>query len=111
MDPDKKLREYISALADGELPASECELALAALDTRDGQATWRACHVIGDVLRSAPAADLSGDFNARLAQRLAAEPVPVADAAADPMAQAVASPAAGCAADALEDQPVAIIFR
>jgi sigma-E factor negative regulatory protein RseA len=94
MDTDKKLREHISALADGALPDSERELALAALDTSAGQATWRAYHLTGDMLRSTPGGDLSDGFSARLAARLAAEaPYEPALAPAD-----------------LEDQPAAIIF-
>ncbi|NYE59393.1 sigma-E factor negative regulatory protein RseA [Duganella sp. 1224] len=92
MDTDKQLREHISALADGELPDSERELALAALDTPEGQAAWRAYHLAGDVLRGAPAPGLSAGFSARLAARLAAE-APHAPAPAD-----------------LEEQPAAIIF-
>jgi len=74
MDTQKRLHENISALADGELPDSERELAFAALDTADGQATWRAYHLTGDVLRSAPEGALSDGFGAALAARLAAEP-------------------------------------
>lgn len=92
MDTDKKLREHISALADGELPDSERELVFAALDTEAGQAAWRAYHVTGGVLRSTAGGDLSDDFSARLAARLMAEP---------PYAAADA---------ALEVQPAAIIF-
>ncbi|MRW84196.1 transcriptional regulator [Pseudoduganella sp. FT26W] len=95
MDTDKKLREHISALADGALPDSERELALAALDTDNGQAAWRAYHLIGDVLRSTPGGDLSDGFGAALAARLAAEPAHAPVAAQAP---------------ALEDQPAAIIF-
>ncbi|MYM33397.1 transcriptional regulator [Duganella sp. FT50W] len=92
MDTDKKLREHISALTDGELPDSERELAFAALDTDAGRHAWRAYHLTGDVLRGTPGADLRADFSVRMAARLAAEP---AYAPAD----------AG-----LEVQPVAIIF-
>jgi sigma-E factor negative regulatory protein RseA len=92
MGTDKKLREHISALADGELPDSERELALAALDSPAGQAAWRAYHLAGDALRSTPDAELSDGFSARLAARLAAEP------------------AYAPAVDDLEDQPAAIIF-
>jgi len=94
MDTDKKLREHISALADGALPDSERELALAALDTSAGQAAWRAYHLTGDVLRSTPGGELSDGFSARLAARLAAE-APYAPAPTP---------------DAIEDQPAAIIF-
>lgn len=74
MDTHKKLREHISALADGELSDSERELALAALATPTGQAAWRAYHLAGDALRAVPDAGLSAQFDARLAARLAAEP-------------------------------------
>lgn len=74
MDTQNRLHEHISALADGELPDSERELALAALDTPDGQAAWRAYHLAGDVLRNTPCAGFSGGFEARLAAALAAEP-------------------------------------
>jgi sigma-E factor negative regulatory protein RseA len=73
MDTQKRLLENISALADGELPESERELALAALGTAEGQAAWRAYHLAGDVLRNAPGGELSDGFNAALAARLAAE--------------------------------------
>jgi sigma-E factor negative regulatory protein RseA len=74
MDTHKTLHEHISALADGELSDSERELALAALDTPEGQAAWRAYHVAGDVLRATPSGALSDGFSARMAAALAAEP-------------------------------------
>ena len=91
MDTNQQLRAHISALADGELPDSERELALAALDSVEGQAAWRAYHLAGDALRSTPEADISDGFSAGLAARLAAE-APYAPA------------------DDLEDRPAAIIF-
>ncbi|MCU6497476.1 sigma-E factor negative regulatory protein [Rugamonas sp. A1-17] len=90
MDTQKRLHENISALADGELADSERELALAALDTAEGQAAWRAYHLTGDVLRDQASGALSDGFGASLAARLAAEPayVPAVPAgrAADPAA-------------------------
>lgn len=78
MDTNKKMREYISAFADGELPDADLELALAALREADGQQTWGLYHGIGDSLRSEPGeAGLSPAFAARLARRLAAEPTPL----------------------------------
>lgn len=74
MDTQKRLHENISALADGELPLSERELAFAALETADGQAAWRAYHLTGDVLRDQADGTLSEGFSAALAARLAAEP-------------------------------------
>jgi sigma-E factor negative regulatory protein RseA len=73
MDTHKRLHENISALADGELPQSEQELAFAALATADGQATWCAYHVVGDVLRDSAQGALSDGFNATLSARLARE--------------------------------------
>ncbi|RFP20549.1 transcriptional regulator [Duganella sp. BJB488] len=81
MDTQKRLHENISALADGELADSERELALAALDTAEGQAAWRAYHLTGDVLRDQASGALSDDFGASLAARLAAEPAYVPAAA------------------------------
>lgn len=83
MDTQKRLHENISALADGELPDSERELALAALGTSEGQAAWRAYHLIGDVLRNAPGGELSDGFSASLAARLAAEPAKAQTPAGD----------------------------
>ncbi len=83
MDTNKKMRDYISAFADGELPAADLELVLAALRESDGRETWRLYHEIGDVLRAEPpASDLSPEFTERLAARLAAEPTPLRRGAA-----------------------------
>ncbi|HEX8403738.1 MAG TPA: sigma-E factor negative regulatory protein [Duganella sp.] len=74
MDTHKRLHENISALADGELPHTERELAFAALDTAEGRAVWRAYHLTGDILRDEANGSLSAAFSAELAARLAAEP-------------------------------------
>ena len=74
MDTHKKIREHISALCDGELPAADLELAFAALHAADGQQAWKTYHRIGDVLRAQATPELSDGFEARLAARLAAEP-------------------------------------
>lgn len=76
MDTQKKIREHVSALSDGELAASDLELAFAALRAADGEQAWNTYHRIGDVLRAQAAPELSDDFSARLAARLAAEPAP-----------------------------------
>lgn len=74
MSTQKQLLEYISALADGELAASEIELAFAALDTADGRAAWNAYHRIGHTLRSDRCGfELSDGFAANLAARMANE--------------------------------------
>lgn len=104
MDTQKQLHETISALADGELAASEVELAFAALDTPEGRAAWNAYHQIGHTLRSDDCgAELSEGFAARLAARLAAEPPlrapAVCDEAAEPGADGATagSPASAAA--------------
>ncbi|HEU4851981.1 MAG TPA: RseA family anti-sigma factor [Telluria sp.] len=73
MDTYKKMRELVSALADGEISDADLELAFAALLAPDGQLAWSSYHMIGDALREAGGAALSGDFAARLAARLDAE--------------------------------------
>jgi sigma-E factor negative regulatory protein RseA len=77
MDTNKKIREHISALSDGELSESDLELAFAGLDSGDGHHTWDVYHRIGDVMRAQASPDLSPGFSARLATRLAAEPMPI----------------------------------
>ncbi len=52
MDTHKKIREHISTLCDGELSDADLELALAALQSADGQQAWNTYHRIGDVLRA-----------------------------------------------------------
>lgn len=76
MDMNKKNRELISALADGEFPDADQELALAALDSPEGRQAWDLFHHIGDVLRTEAAPDLSPGFADRLAARLDDEAAP-----------------------------------
>ncbi|MES2014896.1 MAG: sigma-E factor negative regulatory protein [Pseudomonadota bacterium] len=76
MDTHKKIREHISSLCDGELPDCDLELALAALQSADGQHAWSTYHRIGDALRAQATPELSDGFGARLAARLAGEPAP-----------------------------------
>lgn len=95
MDTNKKNRELISAFGDGEIPDPDQELALAALDTPEGQQAWALFHQIGDVLRAASAPDLSPGFAERLAARLDAEPAPGKRAAAASDAAGSATAVAG----------------
>jgi sigma-E factor negative regulatory protein RseA len=76
MDIHKKIREHISTLCDGELADADLELALAALQSSDGQQAWNTYHRIGDALRAQATPELSDGFADRLAERLAAEPAP-----------------------------------
>ncbi|PHV35567.1 transcriptional regulator [Janthinobacterium sp. BJB312] len=108
MDTHTRLHETISALADGELAASELELAFAALDTPSGRQAWDAYRHIGDVLRSEQYGHaLSAHFDARMASRLAAEPSPEGVAAhAGPLPPLPAAIVPG-AAEPLEARPLA----
>lgn len=97
MDTHKKIREHISAFADGASPDADVELALAALQGDDGRQSWALYHLIGDVLRVEPGAPLALGFDERLAARLAAEPLPVKkalSAAAAPVAGVLTAPLA-----------------
>lgn len=76
MDTHKKMRVHISTLVDGELHDADLELALAALQSADGEQAWNTYHRIGDVLRAQATPELSDGFAARLAARLSAEPAP-----------------------------------
>ncbi|WP_426107108.1 sigma-E factor negative regulatory protein [Massilia sp. TSP1-1-2] len=77
MDTHKKIREHISTLSDGALSNSDLELALAALQSADGQQAWNTYHRIGDALRAQATPELSDAFAEKLAARLALEPVPL----------------------------------
>ncbi|MCS0590120.1 sigma-E factor negative regulatory protein [Massilia norwichensis] len=95
MDTNKKNREYISLLLDGEIPDTDQELAMAALGEPDGRQAWDIFNHIGDVLRAEATADLSPGFSERLAARLADEPTPtkrVAGSAEPAASSAVAAP-------------------
>lgn len=76
MDTYPGLHECISALADGELAASELELAFAALETDAGRQAWHVYRLIGETLRAGQDASVpSAGFDAALACRLASEAV------------------------------------
>lgn len=94
MDTHKKIREHISAFADGATPDADVELALAALQGHDGRQSWALYHLIGDVLRVDPGPSLSEQFSERLAMRLAAEPLPAKKAAGGAGATVVVAPLA-----------------
>lgn len=74
-------QEKISALADGELEASELDAVFASLRKPEVRKEWDLYHQIGDTLRSEDmASDLSTDFAARMAAKLDAEPTVFAPA-------------------------------
>ena len=72
-----KLREQVSALVDGELPAGEHELLLRRFTVeRSLRLHWERCHLIGEAMRKGlPAADTRG-FADRVMSALGDEPAP-----------------------------------
>jgi sigma-E factor negative regulatory protein RseA len=117
MDTHKKIREHISTLGDGALADADLELALAALQSVDGQQAWNTYHRIGDVLRAQATPELSDSFAATLAARLDAEQLPLRKATAPasapraplaPMPELGAGAASGTGASAPAPEAVAV---
>ncbi|GKS94333.1 MULTISPECIES: sigma-E factor negative regulatory protein [unclassified Acidovorax] len=68
MNDDLKMREHLSALADGQLRGQEFGQAVDyASSNADGSETWQMYHLIGDVLRSS---ELARPVNSSLVDRL-----------------------------------------
>ncbi|WOI47508.1 sigma-E factor negative regulatory protein [Acidovorax sp. BLS4] len=68
MNDDLKMREHLSALADGQLRGQEFGQAVDyASSNADGFETWQMYHLIGDVLRSS---ELARPVNSSLVDRL-----------------------------------------
>ncbi|RYX97664.1 MAG: anti-sigma factor [Comamonadaceae bacterium] len=119
MNPTARSQDLVSALADGQLSGEAFAAALQAC--RDDEALvgqWATYHLIGDVLRSPnlAASDLKSGFSARLASRLALEPLPGALASSVGSANRVdaidraAPPAPGMAVP-VQSRPAANDFR
>jgi len=71
---NEKLKEQISVFVDGEHEDQEIDFLLSALRLEENQQDWEIYHQIGDVLNSNELSiGLSGAFNDRLRERLAAE--------------------------------------
>jgi len=96
------MKTRISALMDGELDDQSARetIVTAARDAEAAEA-WRTYHLISDAMRGAR--PLSGEFSARVAERLAAEPTVLAPGRVQPAARAwfAISAAASVAAVAL----------
>lgn len=74
------MKSEISALVDNELAPESIDRTLDEMKRNaELYASWRVYHVIGDVLRRAPA--VSPDFSGRIMARLSTEPVVLAPAA------------------------------
>ncbi len=94
MEREKKIREQISALADGELEAERAKDWLDRANDPSFRAAWDRYHQIGDAIRSDDTAQpMSLDFAARMSARLDAEP-PLLAPKRHPMAYLRAWPAA-----------------
>jgi sigma-E factor negative regulatory protein RseA len=96
------MNEKISALVDGELDGRSAGECIDALREAQAREAWGTYHLIGDTLRGTR--ELSGDFSARLAWRLAEEPTVLA-----PQRQA-ATPAQAGARRWLAPMPIAASF-
>ena len=96
------MKTRISALMDGELDDRSAREAIVSA-ARDGEAAeaWKTYHLISDAMRGTR--PLSGEFSARVAERLAAEPTVLASGRVQPAARAwfAMSAAASVAAVAL----------
>lgn len=91
------MKENISQLMDGELDERATGASIEALRRDPGAAeAWRMYHVISDAMRDTPL--LSDGFAARLAGRLAAEPMVLAPAYAKPRPRLLLAAAASVAA-------------
>lgn len=91
------MKDRISQLMDGELDGQATEAALRVLRS-DGEAleAWRIYHLISDAMRDTPL--LSASFQARVAERLAAEPTVLAPQRSTPRPPMVWAAAASVAA-------------
>jgi len=75
------MKEQLSALLDGELPAQDCDALLAAVQADAAlQDDWHDWHLVGDTLKNEHPI-LSPDFMKRFSERLAAEPIVIAPVA------------------------------
>ncbi|MDA8454581.1 sigma-E factor negative regulatory protein [Acidovorax sp. GBBC 3334] len=82
MKDDLKMREQLSALADGELESPAWGETVAYAQNDSGRETWATYHLIGDVLRSADLAKRPDTaFAARVMARLEEERISTASAA------------------------------
>ncbi len=75
MEREKKIREQVSALADGELEAEQAKHWLDRANDPAFRIAWDRYHQIGDAIRSDDTAQpMSLDFAARMSARLDTEP-------------------------------------
>lgn len=93
MNDDARMREYLSALADGELQGEAFAQAVAYAATEEGESAWRIYHLIGDTLRSSEVTHVADPaFLGRLREQLALEPRHGAVAMAQPLVQVAPAP-------------------
>ncbi|WP_236598224.1 sigma-E factor negative regulatory protein [Alicycliphilus denitrificans] len=93
MNDDARMREHLSALADGELQGEAFAQAVAYAATEEGESAWRIYHLIGDTLRSSEVTHVADPaFLGRLREQLALEPRHGAVAMAQPLVQVAPAP-------------------
>lgn len=93
MNDDARMREHLSALADGELQGEAFAQAVAYAATEEGESAWRIYHLIGDTLRSSEVTHVVDPaFLGRLREQLALEPRHGAVAMAQPLVQVAPAP-------------------
>ena len=93
MNDDARMREHLSALADGELQGEAFAQAVAYAATEEGESAWRIYHLIGDTLRSSEVTYVADPaFLGRLREQLALEPRHAGVATAQPLVQVAPAP-------------------
>ena len=93
MNDDVRMREHLSALADGELQGEAFAQAVAYAATEEGESAWRIYHLIGDTLRSSEVTHVADPaLLGRLREQLALEPRHGAVAMAPPLVQVAPAP-------------------
>lgn len=109
MNDDARMREHLSALADGELQGEELAQAVAYAASEEGESAWRIYHLIGDTLRSSEMAHVAEPaLLGRLREQLALEPQHGGMAPVQALAQVAPAPhsAEPEARDAAANAPV-----
>ncbi|WP_313075567.1 RseA family anti-sigma factor [Melaminivora sp.] len=92
-----KMREQLSALADGELQGEDFARAVQLSADAQGRECWQLYHLIGDALRQCDTvrADVDGTLLQRLRQQMDAEGAPPRTLAQAPLRQVAPAPAPG----------------
>ena len=91
-------RQQLSALVDGEIDPALAQATVSALESSDRlKSSWERYHLIGAAMRSEPLREEYRQISSRVSARIAAEPVPLAPAAARRRRASRLGPFAGAA--------------